>query len=105
MTVRLRRAGLLNFGDPCNFCYRRSVISAEILDVWRCSEHELRAKGVRHVGLFGSTARDDVVPDIDIDIMIDLDPDLPLSVDAYVGIKLFIEDLLKVQSMRWIAIV
>ena len=65
----------------------------KVLDVWRCSEHELRAKGVRHVGLFGSTMRDKAGPDSDIDIMIDLDPDLPLSVYGYVGIKLFIEDL------------
>ena len=66
--------------------------SAEILDVLRRLEPELRAKGVRHAGLFGSTARGEAGPDSDIDIMIDLDPDLPISVYGYVGIKLFIED-------------
>lgn len=69
------------------------MTSAEILDVLRRSEPELRAKGVRHAGLFGSTARGDAGPDSDIDIMIDLDPELPLSVYDYVGIKLFIADL------------
>lgn len=66
---------------------------AEILDVLRRSEPELRAKGVRHAGLFGSTARGEARPDSDIDIMIDLDPDLPLGVWEYAGIKLFIEDM------------
>ncbi len=66
---------------------------AEILDVLRRSEPELRAKGVRHAGLFGSAARGEAGPDSDIDIMIDLDPDLRLSVYDYVGIKLFIEDM------------
>ncbi|MDB5521732.1 MAG: nucleotidyltransferase [Tardiphaga sp.] len=56
------------------------MTSAEILDVLRRSEPELRAKGVRHAGLFGSAARGEANPDSDIDIMIDLDPDLPLSV-------------------------
>lgn len=69
------------------------MTSAEILDVLRRSEAALRAKGVRHAGLFGSTARGEAGPDSDIDIMIDLDPDLPLSVWQYVAIKLFIEDM------------
>lgn len=69
------------------------MTNAEILDVLRRSEPELRAKGVRHAGLFGSTARGEATPDSDIDIMIDLDPELPLSIYDYVGIKLFIADL------------
>lgn len=69
------------------------MTNAEILDVLRRSEPELRAKGVRHAGLFGSTARGEAGPDSDIDIMIDLDPDAPLGVWDYAGIKLFIGDL------------
>ena len=46
---------------------------------------------MHHAGLFGSTTRDKAGPDSEI--MIELDPYLPLSVYGYVGIKLFIEDL------------
>ena len=67
------------------------MTSAEILDVLRRSEPELRAKGVRHAGLFGSVARGEAKPDSDIDIMIDLDPDVSLW--QYSGVKLFIADL------------
>ncbi len=66
---------------------------AEILDVLRRSEAALRAKGVRHAGLFGSTARGEAGPDSDIDIMIDLDPSLELTIYDYVGIKEYIADL------------
>lgn len=69
------------------------MTSAEILDVLRRSEAALRAKGVRHAGLFGSTARGDARPDSDIDIMIDLDPSLELTIYDYVGIKEYIADL------------
>jgi predicted nucleotidyltransferase len=63
----------------------------EILETLRRSEPELRAKGVRHAGLFGSMARGEAGPDSDIDIMIDLDPDASLW--QYSGVKLFIADL------------
>jgi predicted nucleotidyltransferase len=53
----------------------------------------LRARGVRHAALFGSTARGDAGPQSDIDVMIDLDPDVRLDVFAYVGLKRFIEEL------------
>lgn len=67
------------------------MTKAEILDVLRRSEPELRAKGVRHAGLFGSTARGEARPGSDIDIMIDLDPEASLW--HYAGVKLFIEDM------------
>lgn len=67
------------------------MTNAEILEVLRRSEPELRAKGVRHAGLFGSTARGEAGPASDIDIMIDLDPDASLW--HYAGVKLFIADL------------
>ena len=69
------------------------MTNAEILDVLRRSEAALRAKGVRHAGLFGSTARGEAGPDSDIDIMIDLDPSLELTIYDYVGIKEYIADL------------
>ena len=69
------------------------MTSDEILDVLRRSEPVLRAKGIRHAGLFGSMARGDAGPDSDIDIMIDLDPALELTIYEYVGLKEYIADL------------
>jgi uncharacterized protein len=59
----------------------------------RASETELRARGVTHAALFGSRARGDNRPDSDTDIMIDVDPDMEMSVYDYVGLKEFIGEL------------
>ena len=47
----------------------------------------LRARGVRHAALFGSVARGEARLDSDIDVMIELDPDAPIDVFAYVELS------------------
>jgi predicted nucleotidyltransferase len=61
----------------------------------RLREYEpaLRARGVTHAALVGSRARGDARPDSDTDIMIDIDPDAPVGVYEYVGVKDFIASL------------
>lgn len=61
----------------------------------RLREHEdvLRKRGVTHAALFGSRARGDARPDSDTDIMIEIDPDAPVGIYEYVGIKEFIANL------------
>ncbi len=61
----------------------------------RLREYEpaLRERGVTHAALFGSRARGDFLPDSDTDIMIDIDPDAPVGIYEYVGIKDFIASL------------
>ncbi len=49
----------------------------------------LRAEGVRGIGLFGSTARNEARPDSDIDLLLDID------FDARPGFSLF--DLARIQ--------
>ncbi|MFO0582448.1 MAG: nucleotidyltransferase family protein [Anaeromyxobacter sp.] len=46
--------------------------------------------GVRAVALFGSTARDEARDDSDLDILVEFEVVPPL--DAFVGLKLFLED-------------
>lgn len=61
----------------------------------RLREYEpaLRERGVTHAALFGSRARGDFRPDSDTDIMIDIDPEAPVGIYEYVGIKDFIASL------------
>ena len=65
----------------------------EIVDTLRRSEAALRSRGVLHAALFGSVARDMAGPDSDIDIIIDIEPDLVEDIYAYVGLKTFIAQL------------
>ncbi len=62
----------------------------QILDRLRENERALRERGATHAALFGSRARGDDRPDSDTDIMIDIDPDAPMSVYDYVGLKRYI---------------
>lgn len=64
-----------------------------IIATLRRHEKELHRQGVAHAGLFGSVARGDARPDSDIDILIDLDPSVRLSVFDYVGLKEYIAGL------------
>jgi len=46
--------------------------------------------GVRRISLFGSTARDEAREDSDLDLLVEFDV-IP-TLDAFVGLKLFLED-------------
>ncbi|MFL9828112.1 nucleotidyltransferase family protein [Rhodoplanes sp. SY1] len=65
----------------------------DVLDILRRNQDALRARGVVHAALFGSVARGEEVPGSDIDIVIDLAPDLAMDVYQYVGLTSYIEDL------------
>ncbi len=73
--------------------YKELMNRQDIIARLRENEAALRARGVTHAALFGSRARGDERPDSDTDIMIEIDPDAPVGVYEYVGIKEFIASL------------
>ncbi len=48
----------------------------DVIDRLRRNERALRARGVIHAALFGSLARGEQRPNSDIDILVDLDPEI-----------------------------
>jgi predicted nucleotidyltransferase len=67
--------------------------SQDILNRLRENEPALRARGVTHAALFGSRAWGDNRPDSDIDIMIEVAPEIVQDVYDYVRLKRFIAAL------------
>jgi predicted nucleotidyltransferase len=59
----------------------------QALRTLRDAEAALRAKGVRHAAIFGSTARGEARRGSDIDVLIDFDPSAGVTVYDYVAIK------------------
>ena len=61
----------------------------------RLQQHEadLKRLGVEHLFMFGSTARGENRPDSDLDIVINLDPEMRMTVFDYVSLKEYIAGL------------
>jgi predicted nucleotidyltransferase len=65
----------------------------DALSVLRKHSDELRARGVEHAALFGSTARGVAGADSDLDILIEISPVAELDVYAYASLKRYIAGL------------
>lgn len=59
----------------------------DILRTLKTHEFELRKKGIAHVSLFGSCARQEQRLDSDIDILIELSPKTRIDLFAYAELK------------------
>ena len=59
----------------------------QIIATLKDAEPALKARGVRHAGLFGSVARGDSNETSDVDILIELDKSAKLTVFDYAGLK------------------
>jgi uncharacterized protein len=71
----------------------RPMNKQDAIAVLRRHQGELRAHGIIHAALFGSVARGEAGPESDIDILIELDPDLKLDIFAYAGLKRYVAEL------------
>ena len=65
----------------------------DIIARLRENEAALRARGVAHAALFCSRARGDARADSDTDIMVEIDPEAPVTIYDYVAIKGYIAEL------------
>jgi hypothetical protein len=65
----------------------------EIIARLRENEAALKQRGVTHAALFGSRARGDQRAGSDTDIVVEIDPDAPVGVWEYAGIKAYIASL------------
>jgi predicted nucleotidyltransferase len=74
-------------------CYIASMDGREIIAKLQENEPALRARGVLHAALFGSRARGDNRIDSDTDIMVEIDPEAPIGIWEYAGLKDYIASL------------
>ncbi|MGH6898174.1 MAG: nucleotidyltransferase family protein [Geminicoccaceae bacterium] len=58
-----------------------------VLRVLRERERSLRARGVTRLALFGSTARGDMGPKSDVDLLIEIDPERRFGLFAFLDLK------------------
>ena len=65
----------------------------DAIKVLRRHEGDLRARGIVHAALFGPVARDEAGPRSDLDVLIELDPELKLDIFAYAGLKRYVAGL------------
>ena len=72
---------------------------SEALAIFRSHETELRERGVTHAAVFGSVARGEAGATSDVDILVDLDPERPIGVFGYAGIKLYIAELFGLDTL------
>jgi predicted nucleotidyltransferase len=89
----LKSAAKIERVFPPIFSYDGAMKRDEVLRKLKEAEADLRAKGVAHAALFGSLARGEDQPGSDIDILVDLDPEVVVTIFDYVGVKDFISDM------------
>lgn len=74
------------------------MTKAEALRALSARELELRALGVGRLHVFGSTACDLARPDSDLDLLVDPAPGRKSSLFDLVGVKLLVEDQLRIEA-------
>lgn len=72
----------------------RAAADEDIGAELKALEHPLRERGLTSLAIFGSTARGTSRPDSDVDVLIDIAPDVRFSLIDLVSVKDFLEDKL-----------
>ncbi|MDJ0659426.1 MAG: nucleotidyltransferase domain-containing protein [Crocosphaera sp.] len=69
-----------------------------VLAKLRLHQEALQQRGVLHAAVFGSVARGEAKEGSDIDILIDINPEIPMDIYAYTNVKQYIADLFPIQT-------
>ncbi len=65
----------------------------DVIEILKAKRNEIESLGVYNIGLFGSYARRENMPESDIDLIIDLDANRK-SFDNFMNISMLLEDIL-----------
>lgn len=69
------------------------VFAEKVIEVLRLHEAELRSRGIRHLSIFGSVARNQAGPESDVDLLADLDPEARISLIGLSALEQHITEL------------
>ncbi len=70
------------------------MTAREALRRLRRNRRKLLAFHVRHISVFGSTARDEATPQSDVDLLVEFEPDAPVGLFAYVDLLRHLSDIM-----------
>ena len=70
----------------------------EIIEKLKAMEPELRARGITRMQMFGSRARGDNREDSDLDLLIEVDPKLKISLIELAGIHLDLSEAFGIEA-------
>lgn len=69
----------------------------QVLATLRTHEAEMKRRGVTHAGVFGSVARGEARADSDIDILLDISPDIPMGLVEFIALTHYVSDLFPIK--------
>jgi len=88
------RALLEREGEPARTPGKRPPKKDEILTALATLEKPLRERGLKSLAVFGSVIRGEARTESDIDVLVDVEPDVRFSLIDLVALKDFLEDRL-----------
>jgi len=88
------RALLEREGEPARTPGKKPPKKDEILAALATLEKPLRERGLKSLAVFGSVIRGEARTDSDIDVLVDVEPDVRFSLIDLVALKDFLEDRL-----------
>jgi predicted nucleotidyltransferase len=70
------------------------MTSREALRRLQGHREKLRTFSVRHIAVFGSTARDQATPHSDVDVLVEFDPGARVGLFTFVGLLDYLSDVM-----------
>jgi uncharacterized protein len=66
----------------------------DVLRLIRSNRADLEKVGIRHAEIFGSVARGEDRPDSDVDVLVDIDPEIVTDLFAYSRVQRTLQDII-----------